>query len=436
MKSWVPHLIVNEQLLNPKFSNAKTDKQRLESLKDALVWIAKVYPDNLAKEYFFIAAIERRGRLSSSARRAASNAEYRQEVVAALPPAFRDLAAAALELTTVSDGWVYKSPVTPRWNEPEVAAAFEVVGELLRNESLPLNLRLAVAVSVCDNCGIQTEPTVAREAADLLAAAWRAGIPVGESQAKEILRVISFQEVNETYLGAAGRLTEAWKLRVAQRELETGEEVRNSDTSIQVLGLLAVLNDDAAVAEAMDKQYQDLSEHSVSMLVPLLVRAGKTAKAAELVKRAAGELAERTRSDQRTYYDQSIHQHLTAFLAEIEDPEERILAEAHLNGLGNWPFASDLPTRKQRLLKVAERASKMTFQRPYIREAVYRLAFQERATAKLLAEGFVEIADLDRLEEIVKTSERYGWVNLAEDMIYCVLIAGETEKAMDDFEDD
>ena len=73
----------------------------------------------------------------------------------------------------------------------------------------------------------------------------------------------------------------------------------------------------------------------------------------------------------------------------------------------------------------------MEFQRRDIRAAVYSLAFQERATAKLLADGFVEIAELDRLEEIVKTSERFGWVHLAEDMIHCVLIAGETEMAME-----
>ena len=99
-------------------------------------------------------------------------------------------------------------------------------------------------------------------------------------------------------------------------------------------------------------------------------------------------------------------------------------------GFENWPFASDLPTREQRLLKVAEQVHEINFQRPVIRRAVYRLAFQERATAKLLAEGFVELVELDRLEEIVKTSERYGWVRLAEEMIHCVLIAGEIETAM------
>ena len=67
-----PHLIVNERLLTPKFSNAKTDSQRLESLKNALVWIAKIYPENLPKEYFFIAAIERWGWLSWRAQQDAS----------------------------------------------------------------------------------------------------------------------------------------------------------------------------------------------------------------------------------------------------------------------------------------------------------------------------------------------------------------------------
>ena len=157
----------------------------------------------------------------------------------------------------------------------------------------------------------------------------------------------------------------------------------------------------------------------------------KTAEAAELVKLAVVDLAERTRSDQRTYYDQSIHQHLPALLAAIEDPEERILAETHLSAFGNWPFANDLQTREQRLLGIAERAGEMNFQRQDVRSAVYRLAFQERATAKLLADGFVEIAELDRLEEIVNTMERFGWVHLAEEMIHCVLTAGDIESAME-----
>ena len=355
-----PHLIVNERLLNPEFSEAKTDSQRLERLKDALVWIAEIYPEDLAKEYFFIATIEQSGHLSASAQRAANNAGYREEVVAAVPPEFRDLATAALELTSVSDGWVYKNTVTPKWNEPKVAAAFEAVSKLLRNENLPLNLRLAVAASVCDHCGIQTEPKVALQCADLLATAWRqlqtttieseyrAHMPVSESQANEILRVLSFQKMDESYRGVAGRLTEAWKLRVAQREREIGKEVRSSDEAIWVAGLLAVLNDDTSFAEAMDKQYQARSERVALRLLPLLLRAGKTAEAAELFKLATVQVSGKARSDQRTYYDEAIQQHLPAFLAEIEDPETRILAEAHLSGLGNWPFtgASDLPTRK------------------------------------------------------------------------------------------
>ena len=76
-------------------------------------------------------------------------------------------------------------------------------------------------------------------------------------------------------LEVAGRLTEAWKLRVAQRELDGKEKVGNSDAAVWVAGLLAVLDDDAAFAEAMSNQFQDLSENRVSTLLPLLVRAGK-----------------------------------------------------------------------------------------------------------------------------------------------------------------
>ena len=124
------------------------------------------------------------------------------------------------------------------------------------------------------------------------------------------------------------------------------------------------------------------------------------------MKRSAVDLAKRTSSDRRTYYDEAIQKHLPTVLAAIEDPEERILVEAQLSALGNWPFATDLPTREERLMGVAKRASDMDFQSDKIQEAVYRLAFQERATAEFLAEGFVEMAELDRLDKIVKSSER------------------------------
>ena len=184
-------------------------------------------------------------------------------MVAALPIEFREFAEAAMELAVVGERWIQPKSVTPKWNELKAASAFEVVGRLLGNESLPLNLRVAVADSVCESCGVHTDPKVALQSADILAAAWENSIPVSRSQAAEILRVLSYQEVDDSYLKVAGRVTEAWRLHVAKRELETGEEVRSSRTNHWMVGLLAVLNDESAFAEAMNELYEDPSEYSV-----------------------------------------------------------------------------------------------------------------------------------------------------------------------------
>ncbi|MGJ8724479.1 MAG: hypothetical protein ACSHYB_07975 [Roseibacillus sp.] len=426
-----PHLILNPQLLTPRFSDAKTDEQRLDGMKNALAWIAEVYPENLAKEYFFIATIERGGWLSYSAQRAAKNAEYQQEVLSALPPSFRTLADAALELGSVSDGWIYQEPVKPKWSEPKVAEAFKVVAELLADEGLPLSLRIAVATSVCKSCRVQTAPKVARQCAGLLADAWEARIPVGDFQAEEILRVFSYQEMSEPDLQVADRLVKAWERRLTQKELEAGEVVRISHTEIWLAGLWAVLGDDASFTNAMNKRYLDLSGYQALQLLPLLVRAGKAEAAAGMVKSCALELARRTSSDQRTYYDQAIEKNLPALLVQLGAPEEQVLVEAHLKGLRNWPFATELSTREERMMGIAERACKMSFEHSDIRKGVYRLCFQERASAKYLAEGYIEMVELERLESTMEASSRSGWGRLAEEMIHCVLSAGEVEKAME-----
>ncbi len=353
-------------------------------------------------------------------------------MVAALPVPFRNIANSGLLLGSHSLDWLYRSPKTPAWNDANVAAAFDTASGIIANENLPLNLRLAAASAICRNCGIHTSPAMGRQCAKLLASAWSANVPVGTTQEDDILQVFSYLETDESYQEVARSLTAAWGKRVAKMDHDGGGKARiSSDAAVWIAGLMAVLNDDASLQEATTGRYNDLFQSSALKLLPLLVRAGKVAEAARLVKHSTKALSGRTWSDPRTYFDQALQKHLPALLANIDDPEERILAETHLNGLQSWPFAPVLPSRETRLTTVAKRAIDIKLQRPEIRRVVYQLLAQEPATSGLLADGFIEAAELDRLDEIMKSSERYGWVRLAEEMMCCVLRAGKFERASD-----
>ena len=112
-----------------------------------------------------------------------------------------------------------------------------------------------------------------------------------------------------------------------------------------------------------------------------LVRAGRTDKATALFSRSFGWLTNHNRADRFFTFDAQLASHLPRFLEKIESTEERLLAEIFFNGFQNSPFHSNLPTRRERFVTLAQRASETEFENSAFRRTVHRLLSEERATA-------------------------------------------------------
>lgn len=435
-------LVSEGQLLSPKFSEGSvffpvrtTLQEEMNAFKNALEWIAEVYPTSLPEEYLFMAAIGRHDHVPNQWAKATGTPQFQKEVLAALPADMRDIVEPGLILGAHSSDWIYRSGDKPGWTDPNVAAAFDEVGDRIRNEGLPMNLRLALAATVCRKCAIHTPPALVKECAALLVNAWVEHALVSQNQEYDILRVFSNLEADDERNELIRRLLEARLKRIAKIELEIGgKQSRHDRTEGWLIGLAALL-DDSEFNKFTEGRWEKLEVWSSRTLLPLLIRAEKIDEAVQLLHRSAVWLSKQSGLDTQVYFDRKLAEHLPEFLGKIGDPEEQMLAAVHLNGLKSDPFDASLPTREERFLTLARRVDQTQFSRPGFRLAVYKLLSQEMATAPFLAEGLIELVELDRLSEIIRTNELYRWLNLAELMIHSVLAAGKFDQALEILEE-
>lgn len=431
-------LVTGSHMLSPKFTEGSvffpistTRQEEMNAFKNALEWITEVYPKSLPEEYLFIAAIGRHDHVPEQWAKATGTPQFQREVLAALPAEMRDIVEPGLILGAHSSEWIDRSGDKPGWTDPKVMAAFDEVGARIRNEDLPMNLRLALAATVCRRCMIHTPPALVRDCARVLASAWAEHALVTTNQEEEILKIFTYLKAGEERDEITRRLLKARQKRIAKIELAIGgERSRHDWTEDWLIGLAASL-DDSEFNKFTEGRWEKLYKKSSRTLLPLLIRAGKIDHAIQLLHGSAVWLSKLLRSDSRFYFDRKLAEQLPGFLAKIEDPEERMLAAAYLNGSKSDPFDATLPTREERFLALARRVDQTEFSRPDFRLAIYKFLALEMATLPFLAEGMVELVELDRLSEIIKTNELYHWLNHAELMIHSVLAAGEFDQALE-----
>ena len=380
-KSIQSSLIVNQRLLNPRFSSGETKQAEIDRFKNALKWIAEIYPKNLPEEYLFIAAINRSQHVSSRSQQDTRTSQFFAEILATLPPEKRAIIEAGLILGSHSSDWVYRSHSTPKWTDPKIAAAFEEIGTRIRNKDLPMNLRLALASIVCERCMRHTPPALVTDCAELLADAWAQDAFVSRKQEQEILQVFTYAKTGEQGERITQQLLASWQKRNTRIEEALGNELNSLDrTQYWLIGLAATLDDDK-FHSFLAGNWEKLDEDSARILLPLLVRAGRTDKATALFSRSFGWLTNHNRADRFFTFDAQLASHLPRFLEKIESTEERLLAEIFFNGFQNSPFHSNLPTRRERFVTLAQRASETEFENSAFRRTVHRLLSEERATA-------------------------------------------------------
>ena len=424
-------LIVDERLLNPRFSSGNTVQEKLNRFKDALEWIAQIYPDQLAEEYLFIATLERYGWVSHRGQAATRTSQFHNEVLAVFSPEKQAIVASALTLGANSRDWVFYSSKTPKWTNPQIAAAFNEVRLRIKNEALPMNLRLALASIVCKKCWIYTPPGLVNDCAKLLAEAWAQDALVSNTQAEAILKVFSYFKTNEKRAAIARRLVVSWQNRVARLEqiLET-ELTQHDQTFRWIFGLAATL-DDKAFDTFKEENGKKLNASSAKGSLPLLVKAGMIEEAVAILGYSKSKILQHIRSDRDILFDKNLAEHLPRFIEQIESPEDQILAEVFLNNRPSDPFDPSLQSRAERFTALAERVSQTPFSGLKAKSTIYQSLAQEKATAPLLAEGLLEVAELDRLPEIVKTSEVYAWNNFATVLIHTILAAEKFDLALE-----
>ena len=98
--------------------------EEMAQLKDALVWITEIYPKDLPEEYLLIATMGRWGWVSSQGDEATRTAQFREDLLAALPPHFRAIVETGLILGARSptrEETTKRSPFfSIGWNTPRI----------------------------------------------------------------------------------------------------------------------------------------------------------------------------------------------------------------------------------------------------------------------------------------------------------------------------
>ena len=267
---------MNQRLLNPRFSSGETKQAEIDRFRNALKWIAEIYPKNLPEEYLFIAAINRSQHVSSRSQQDTRTSQFFAEILATLPPEKRAIIEAGLILGSHSSDWVYRSHSTPKWTDPKIAAAFKEIGTRIRNKDLPMNLRLALASIVCERCMRHTPPALVNDCTELLADAWAQDAFVSRKQEQEILQVFTYAKTGEQGERITQQLLASWQKRNTRIEEALGNELNSLDrTQYWLIGLAATLDDDK-FHSFLAGNWEKLDEDSARILLPLLVRAGRT----------------------------------------------------------------------------------------------------------------------------------------------------------------
>ena len=423
-------LIIDENMLSPRFPSKGSAQSESDQFKNALKSIIEISPQSFPKDYLFISTIKRFEHFSNRELETMRSPQFREEVLSSLPLNVRDIVESGLILGAHSYDWCYRSHKTPQWVDPKIAAAFEEVGARIRNKNLPMNLRLALATMVCQKCSIHTPATLVNDCALLLTTAWAEDALVSPQQEDDILKIVSYREADKMRSLIAQSLIEAWQERGTRIEQETGEKPSQVGWTLNWLIALATTQDLETFSQFAKKHWEQLDDSSHNLL-PLLVRSGNTDLAVQLFEQSKANIIKDSRFSNDVYFDQKLADRIPDFLTKIEDAEEKILAQISFNCCQNDPFAIMLPQREERFLALAKLANEIEFTQPNLRRGVYLILSEEQATFPLISESLLSIAELPRLAEIMKTSERYGWTNRTTTMIHSLITAEKFDQALE-----